>query len=102
MATVNVNKKSAQLAARVPHDVIEGMDAVKADGETTANFIVTAMRGEIARRQTASTGPENVRIELNKALETLALIEDIGEQAVSNARAIASLAKEELLRHQRK
>ncbi|CAM7422926.1 Phage protein [Phytobacter diazotrophicus] len=102
MATGNVNKKSAQLAARVPHDVIEGMDAVKADGETTANFIVTAMRGEIARRQTVTTGPENVQLELNKALETLALIGDIGEQAVSNARAIAALAKEELLRHQRK
>ncbi|MDU4242264.1 MAG: YlcI/YnfO family protein [Bifidobacterium longum] len=102
MATGNVNKKSAQLAARVPHDVIEEMDAVKGDGETTANFIVTAMRGEIARRQAAKTGPENVQLELNKVLETLALIGDIGEQAVSNARAIAAMAKEELQRHQRK
>lgn len=102
MATGTINAKSQALAARVPHDVIEGMDAVKADGETTANFIVTAIRKEIARRQTATIGPENVQLELNKALETLALIGDIGEQAVSNARAIAAIAKEELQRHQRK
>ncbi len=102
MATGTVNAKSQALAARVPHDVIEGMEAVKVDGETTANFIVTALRGEIARRQTATTGPENVQLELNKVLETLALIGDIGEQAVSNARAIAAMAKEELQRHQRK
>ncbi|RDT56815.1 hypothetical protein DXF93_02320 [Escherichia coli] len=102
MATGTINAKSQALAARVPHDVIEGMEAVKVDGETTANFIVTALRGEIARRQTATTGPENVQLELNKALETLALIGDIGEQAVSNARAIAALAREELQRHQRK
>lgn len=102
MATGTINAKSQALAARVPHDVIEGMEAVKVDGETTANFIVTALRGEIARRQTATTGPENVQLELNKVLETLALIGDIGEQAVSNARAIAAMAKEELQRHQRK
>lgn len=102
MATGTINAKSQALAARVPHDVIEGMEAVKLGGETTANFIVTALRGEIARRQTATTGPENVQLELNKVLETLALIGDIGEQAVSNARTIAAMAKEELQRHQRK
>jgi hypothetical protein len=78
------------------------MDSALKEGESRAQFIITAVRGEIARRQTATTGPENVQLELNKALETLALIGDIGEQAVSNARAIAAMAKEELQRHQPK
>ncbi|WP_428997494.1 YlcI/YnfO family protein, partial [Pseudomonas aeruginosa] len=33
---------------RVPHDVMEGMESVKLDGESNAGFIVTAMCGEIA------------------------------------------------------
>lgn len=78
------------------------MDSALKEGESRAQFIITAVRGEIARRQTATTGPENVQLELNKALETLALIGDIGEQAVSNARAIAAMAKEELQRHKPK
>ncbi|HGN9463228.1 TPA: YlcI/YnfO family protein [Enterobacter cloacae] len=102
MATGTINAKSQALAARVPHDVIEGMDAVKDEGETTANFIVTALRGEIARRQTATIGPENVQIELNKALEAMATIESLGEQAQSSLRVIVRLAQDEIQRHQRK
>ncbi|MEH5971284.1 hypothetical protein PO654_09515 [Phytobacter diazotrophicus] len=96
------NAKSQMTTVRIPHDVMEGMELVKQDGESNAGFIVSALRTEIARRQTATTGPENVQLDLNKALETLALIGDIGEQAVSNARTISALAKEELQRHQRK
>lgn len=51
MATGSKNAKSQSLTARIPHDVIEGMESVKLDGESNAGFIVTAMRGEIARRQ---------------------------------------------------
>ncbi|WP_050861650.1 YlcI/YnfO family protein [Enterobacter kobei] len=51
MATGRSNNKSTQLASRVPHDVVEGMESVKLDGETTGQFIVTAMQGEIKRRQ---------------------------------------------------
>ena len=87
---------------RIPHDVMESMELVKRDGESNAGFIVSALRGEIARRQTASSGPENVQLTLNKALETLALIGDIGEQVVSNAQTMTTLAKEQLQRHQRK
>lgn len=100
--TSATNNKSQQINARFPHDVVSEMDSLLSKDESKAQFIITAVRGEIARRQTATTGPENVQLELNKALETLALIGDIGEQAVSNARAIAALAKEELQRHQRK
>lgn len=100
--TSATNNKSQQINARFPHDVVSEMDALLGKDESKAQFIITAVRGEIARRQTVTTGPENVQLELNKALETLALIGDIGEQAVSNARAISALAKEELQRHQRK
>ena len=102
MATGTINAKSQALAARVPHDVIEGMDAVKDEGETTANFIVTALRGEIARPPPATIGPENVQIELNKALEAMATIESLGEQAQSSLRVIVRLAQDEIQRHQRK
>ncbi|SSH11813.1 YlcI/YnfO family protein [Klebsiella pneumoniae] len=100
--TSATNNKSQQINARFPHDVVSEMDSLLSKDESKAQFIITAVRGEIARRQTVTTGPENVQLELNKALETLALIGNIGEQAVSNARAIAALAKEELQRHQRK
>ncbi|HCT7894559.1 TPA: hypothetical protein OT866_003483 [Klebsiella aerogenes] len=102
MATGMKNAKSQTISTRVPHEIVEAIESVKRDGENTAAFVITAFRNEIARRQTASTGPEKVQLELNKALETLALIENIGEQAVNNARAIATMAKDELKRHQRK
>ena len=49
--SVYKNAKSQMTTIRVPHDVMEGMESVKLDGESNAGFIVTAMRGEIARRQ---------------------------------------------------
>ncbi|WP_043954529.1 YlcI/YnfO family protein [Kosakonia radicincitans] len=51
MATDNINAKSQKVQARAPHEVIEAMDKVKEPGESTAQFIVTAMEGEIKRRQ---------------------------------------------------
>ena len=46
MATGSKNAKSQSLTARIPHDVIEGMESVKLDGESNAGFIVTAMQKE--------------------------------------------------------
>lgn len=51
MATGRSNNKSTQIASRVPHEVIEEMEKVKEDGESTGQFIVAALRGEIKRRQ---------------------------------------------------
>lgn len=51
MATGTKNDKSQKLQARAPHEVIEAMEKVKEEGESTAQFIVTAMQGEIKRRQ---------------------------------------------------
>ncbi|WP_313486425.1 YlcI/YnfO family protein [Pseudescherichia sp.] len=51
MATGRSNNKSTQIASRVPHEVIEEMEKVKDDGESTGQFIVAALRGEIKRRQ---------------------------------------------------
>ncbi|WP_419236592.1 YlcI/YnfO family protein [Serratia fonticola] len=47
----HVNNKSQKVQARAPHEVVEAMESVKQDGETTGQFIVTAMQGEIKRRQ---------------------------------------------------
>ncbi|KHS83498.1 YlcI/YnfO family protein [Pectobacterium carotovorum] len=51
MATKAVNAKSRKLEARVPHDVAEAMEQVKEPNESTGQFIVSAMQGEIKRRQ---------------------------------------------------
>lgn len=47
----HINNKSQKLQARAPHEVVEAMEQVKETGESTAQFIVIAMRGEIKRRQ---------------------------------------------------
>ncbi|CAH6204199.1 MULTISPECIES: YlcI/YnfO family protein [Enterobacteriaceae] len=51
MATGTKNEKSQKLQTRAPHEVVEAMEQVKEQGESTAQFIVTAMQGEIKRRQ---------------------------------------------------
>lgn len=98
MSTGNVNKKSAQLAARVPHEVIEEMDAVKLEHESTANFIVTAMRGEIARRK-AEGSIDNA---LLSSLDALTRIEEIGSKASDDVRALVDIARRELQRRKAK
>ncbi|MFW5401636.1 YlcI/YnfO family protein [Yersinia sp. 2553 StPb PI] len=51
MATGSKNAKSQSLTARIPHEIIEGMELVKEKGESTGQFITTSMLGEIKRRQ---------------------------------------------------
>lgn len=50
MATGTKNEKSQKLQTRAPHEIVEAMEKVKKPGESTAQFIVTAMQGEITRR----------------------------------------------------
>lgn len=51
MATGPVNNKSKQVNVRVPHEVLEEIESVKNNGESTAGFLITAAVGEIKRRQ---------------------------------------------------
>ncbi|ENO7477383.1 TPA: YlcI/YnfO family protein [Enterobacter hormaechei] len=51
MATGSVNNKSKQVNVRVPHEVLEEIESVKNNGESTAGFLITAAIGEIKRRQ---------------------------------------------------
>ncbi|MBT9184235.1 YlcI/YnfO family protein [Pectobacterium aroidearum] len=51
MATGTKNEKSQKVQARAPHEVVDAMEEVKEPGESTGQFIVTAMQGEIKRRQ---------------------------------------------------
>ncbi len=51
MAVDNVNNRSQKMSARVPHEIANEMEIVKEDGETIAQFIITAIRSEIKRRQ---------------------------------------------------
>ncbi|AMU84921.1 TPA: hypothetical protein RI288_001130 [Escherichia coli] len=58
MATSSTNNKSQQLNARFPHDVVAELESNLEDGETKAQFIVTAVKGEIKRRQRRKNKPE--------------------------------------------
>ena len=51
MATKAINAKSQTLAARVPHEVVEIMEEWKEEGESTGQFITTAIKTEIKRRK---------------------------------------------------
>ncbi|WP_083321338.1 YlcI/YnfO family protein [Hafnia sp. HMSC23F03] len=54
----NVNNKSQKMQARVPHEIAENVEATKEDGESTAQYIITALKGEIKRRQRKKARPE--------------------------------------------
>lgn len=51
MATGAKNAKSQMTTVRIPHDVMEDIEQMKEDGESTAGFLVAAAKGEIKRRQ---------------------------------------------------
>jgi len=51
MATGSTNNKSQQLNARFPHEIVAELESNLDEGETKAQFIVTAVKGEIKRRQ---------------------------------------------------
>ncbi|ENB3857118.1 hypothetical protein ABHN19_000165 [Escherichia coli] len=51
MATGTKNAKSQALKARVPHEIVNAMESVKESGESTSQFIIASMQGEIKRRQ---------------------------------------------------
>jgi hypothetical protein len=51
MAVDNVNNKSQKMSARVPHEIASSVESLKEPGESTAQFIVTSLQGEIKRRQ---------------------------------------------------
>lgn len=59
MATGSTNNKSQQLNARFPHEVVSELESSLEDGETKAQFIVTAVKGEIKRRQRKKTKEAN-------------------------------------------
>lgn len=60
MATGTHNAKSQKLQVRTPHEVVEAMEQVKEPNESTAQFIVTAMEGEIKRRQRKKSKVDSV------------------------------------------
>ncbi|WP_340618661.1 YlcI/YnfO family protein [Xenorhabdus entomophaga] len=51
MTRDHINNKSQKIQARAPHEVVEAIEVLKEEGESTAQFIVTALQGEIKRRQ---------------------------------------------------
>ena len=93
MATPNKNAKSQLTTVRVPHDVMEGMESVKMDGESNAGFIVTAMQGEIERRRLTESDENKLISNLSSALSSLAKIEEIGTKAAEDIRAIIEIAQ---------
>ncbi|WP_039907412.1 YlcI/YnfO family protein [Candidatus Regiella insecticola] len=58
MATGSVNAKSQKIHARVSHEIIANVELAKNEGESTSQFVVTALQGEIKRRQREKTKPD--------------------------------------------
>ncbi|MFA9705076.1 YlcI/YnfO family protein [Klebsiella pneumoniae] len=50
MATGAKNAKSQMTTVRIPHEVMEDIELLKEEGESTARFLVTAAKGEIKSR----------------------------------------------------
>ncbi|MFZ4171178.1 YlcI/YnfO family protein [Enterobacter ludwigii] len=98
MASANKNAKSQLFTVRVPHEVVSGMELLKRDGESSAGFIVSAMQGEIARRQ-ASGSEENP---LLSSLDALARAEEIGTKAGEEIQQLVSVVRDELQRRKAK
>ena len=51
MATKAVNAKSQTVAARVPHDVMNAVEAAKTPGESTGQFVTEALKREVEFRK---------------------------------------------------
>ena len=51
MATKAVNAKSQTVAASVPHEVMNNVEAVKMPGESTGQFVTAALKREVEYRQ---------------------------------------------------
>ncbi|UAN57406.1 YlcI/YnfO family protein [Serratia sp. JSRIV004] len=98
MAKNTINDKSKQISIRIPHDVMDDMDAVKCADESTAGFIVAAMRGEITRRQTDGATENH----LLSSLDALEQVEAIGVTASEEINRLISVAREELQRRKAK
>ncbi|WP_175583254.1 YlcI/YnfO family protein [Escherichia coli] len=98
MATGNINSRSQMKNIRFPHDVIEEMENSKTEGETIASFVITAVRGEIARRQAEGSG-ENPLV---SSLDALEQMEKIGVELAENIEQLVSVAREELQRRKAK
>ncbi|OMP89791.1 hypothetical protein BZP36_26480 [Raoultella terrigena] len=98
MATNTSNDKSRQISIRIPHDVLDEIEAVKLSGESTAGFLVTSARSEITRRQ--SEGNEQAL--LLSSIDALTRVEEIGIKAGEEIQQIINIARDELQRRQRK
>lgn len=91
------NSKSQMTTVRIPLDVIEGMAAARRNGESNTAFIVHALRGELARRQ--SEGSINPLLNSHKALKR---VEEISAEAGEAIRLIAIIAATERQRRERR
>ncbi|ENW9131560.1 YlcI/YnfO family protein [Escherichia coli] len=98
MATGNINSRSQMKNIRFPHDVINGIENLKTKEETIASFVITAVRGEIARRQAEGSG-ENPLV---SSLDALAKVEQIGIKAAEEIGQLVTVAREELQRRKAK
>ncbi|HCD2515279.1 TPA: hypothetical protein NBJ98_004434 [Citrobacter freundii] len=61
MATADKNAKSQLLKARVPHEIVNMMNALKHPDETTSQFITISIASEIEKRKLSinSNGESN-------------------------------------------
>lgn len=98
MASGNVTSKSQLKNVRIPHDVLDGMESVKIDDESTTSFIITAMEAEITRRQLKESEGDKLLTSLAESVAALENIEAIGKQAGESLQTIIEIARSEVER----
>ncbi|WP_202914344.1 YlcI/YnfO family protein [Buttiauxella sp. 3AFRM03] len=92
MATGMKNAKSQMISTRVPHELVEGIEAVRHNGESMPSFVIAAFRNEIARRKLGETSEDA----LISALNALARVKEIGSKAGEEINALISAAEDGL------
>ncbi|GKX42448.1 YlcI/YnfO family protein [Pectobacterium odoriferum] len=92
MSTSSTNNKSQQIGARFPHSVVKDMENLLTMDETKAQFIVTAVRGEIVRRQMGGTAEDAII----SAIETITHIREGAAKAQKELGKIIKMADKEI------
>lgn len=59
MATKAVNAKSKKIDVRVPHEIVSAVEELKESGESTGQFVVSALQREIKFRQRKKAKQDN-------------------------------------------
>ncbi|ELN2578452.1 hypothetical protein RY966_004226 [Enterobacter kobei] len=88
------NNKSEQRTVRIPLEVLAGIEETQNSDESIGQYIVAALRSEIAHRQAGGAAETS----LVSALDALKRVKEIGSKAGEEINALINVADAELQR----